>query len=129
MKTYEDGMIEAAQIINKIYSLSDKERDILFGNKGFSALLASSQNILSYKDIMERKDELIHKYVEVGDVLRRDGVEYVVSYVSPNNKFDIITVNGPLKGSTMKDLDFDVFGAERTEDKLYKIDLRRYSWE
>jgi len=129
VKTYEDGMIEAAQIINKIYSLSDKERNILFGNKGFSALLASSQNILSYKDIMEKKDELIQKYVEVGDVLIRDGIEYVVTYVSLNNKFDVITINGPLKGSTLKDLDFDAFGAERTEDKIYKIDLRRYSWE
>lgn len=129
MKTYEDGMIEAAQIINKIYSLSDKERNILFGNRGFSAILASSKDILSYKDIMERKDELIHKYVEVGDVLKRDVIEYVVTYVSPNNKFDVITMNGPLKGRTMKDLDFDAFGAERTEDKLYKIDLRRYSWE
>ena len=125
-KEFEDGMVEAVRIIKEIYYMKSDERRILFGeDHPLFVFLREPRNIINYKDILARKDEILRTHVEVGDVFRRGDTEYAVTFVYTEGTFDLITLNTPLKGSVLSHVHFDSFGGQKLEDKVQQLNYSR----
>lgn len=120
---YNQGMIDAAHLISNIYKMDENTRKILFGDKNLLTLFTNPQDILRYQAIYDNRAEIIRNHVDVGDILRCDEIDYVVTYVHPHNNFDLVAINSNAKGRVIQDTNFDLFCGIKTGEKTCMINL------
>lgn len=132
MKTnneFEEGMIAGIRTLHMFCNMNYDDRTILFGDVRPIDIINNPDSIISYWKRIQQKDEILASHVEVGDMLRRDGVDYVVTYKYPDSdSFDAIILKGPLRGNVIKNTSFDIFGGYKLDEKLDTINLKKETW-
>lgn len=131
-KDYIAGIQAGWDALREIYDMPTEDRYYLFEGAGLPKLVHEwePKTVLS---ILANKDHLLQQRVNVGDVIEREGIELIITYVYEDKlHFDAIITSGPLRGSVWKHTTLEISCASKTGRTAEEYEVcykAHYDWE
>ena len=132
--SFMKGAKAAFEALRTIYDMPPDERYFLFEGAGLPKLVHEQTPEYIF-DILNHKDELLAKRLQIGDVVyNKEGYNIIVTWVDKDQiHFDGIWDDGPNRGRvvsnrTLKELDAHKDPSYEKED-IYCLKVEKYEWE